>query len=262
MPSILWFPLNLVAAIFELIFCIPIFGRGAKWLWNIFHTATHLILGIAEYGLMNLGIQPTKKMRVNVVLFKDPNDNLLVEKVKVFEGLQHAIDLFQSAAKVRLLPATGVKNKNSADGDNSNVIDDWIYVPDNPPDSRVLDVDCDFKAFAQDLWLPGSVFQFMTMSWSFPFNFQRLIGYGAPVTVFIVRDIKKFGGCSIGPLSDYITVCCNDVSCIAHELGHACNLIFHSEDPNNLMHRKGCGKTHLTRWQVAMLRTSRHVTLF
>ena len=49
-------------------------------------------------------------------------------------------------------------------------------------------------------------------------------GYGEPIGVFVVRDIAGKAGCSICPLSDYVTVDRVRGELIAHELGHSCGL--------------------------------------
>ena len=60
-------------------------------------------------------------------------------------------------------------------------------------------------------------------------NARRLLGYGSPITVFIVRSINGGNGtgCSIGPLADYVTVVgteTDDKTTIADETGHGCGL--------------------------------------
>ena len=98
--------------------------------------------------------------------------------------------------------------------------------------------------------------------------------------IFVVEDLDGFGGCSIGWLSDYVTVKTRSLRTAAHEIGHACNLLHpkqkkqdqdhdhdHShpeEEPINLMDPKSprFSKVALRPWQIALLRSSRHVTLF
>jgi hypothetical protein len=57
-----------------------------------------------------------------------------------------------------------------------------------------------------------------------------------PVTVFIVDTINDRSGCSLGPLTDYIVIQAKgvkDASIMADELGHACNLVWHSKSMSN-----------------------------
>jgi hypothetical protein len=91
-----------------------------------------------------------------------------------------------------------------------------------------------------------------------------LTGYGAPLTVFVVRSISTHNGCSLGVAADYVTVDAKTLRhgrrVLAHEVAHACGL-WHSRRPNNLMIPVGPGE-ELAKWQAAILRTSRHVTYF
>ena len=83
-----------------------------------------------------------------------------------------------------------------------------------------------------------------------------------PVTVFVVLSIKGATGCSLGPMTDYVTLdhsAAKGDSILAHELAHACGL-WHLQDKENLLwNRKNRGdKTNW--WQKNILRSSRHVT--
>jgi hypothetical protein len=49
---------------------------------------------------------------------------------------------------------------------------------------------------------------------------------------------------------------------LAHEFGHACLLLLHSDDANNLMFESNLAAPNditVTNWQRAVLRSSRHV---
>ena len=79
----------------------------------------------------------------------------------------------------------------------------------------------------------------------------------------MVRDVLGKAGCSLGPLVDYVTVDMGALKSrtrrvLVHELGHACGLP-HSGAAENLMLPKRMGE-RLQPWQVAVLRTSRHVS--
>jgi len=125
----------------------------------------------------------------------------------------------------------------------------------------MLDVHCDRIAVWEDLWATGARFHLLGLRLHLRAGLRRLLGYGAPVLVIVVRSIAQHDGCSLGPLTDYITLAANVPICLAHELGHACNLLHRPDESDNLMHPI-CGKTELTPWQIALLRASRHVTYF
>jgi hypothetical protein len=86
------------------------------------------------------------------------------------------------------------------------------------------------------------------------------------LTVFITRD-GTGGGCSIGPMTNYASIDHGHIFArpsggrlLAHELGHACNLL-HRDNKTNLMHNEADGRT-VTPWQRNVIRTSGRVTYF
>ncbi|MBL7694076.1 MAG: hypothetical protein JNK91_04475 [Ferruginibacter sp.] len=115
----------------------------------------------------------------------------------------------------------------------------------------------------------GSYFAKNTAGWGWlRMNFQF------PITIFIVRDIEGKIGCSLGPLTDYVTIGTtpttgpNPISGVsseynmAHELGHCCGLLFHSDDMKNLMYPDHGRDNNVKSWQKALVRTSRHCTFW
>ena len=138
------------------------------------------------------------------------------------------------------------------------VWDDWprIHTVEEPAPGHVLDVDCGARSWTQDLGEAGAYFRGKQRGVA---SFGRAAtGYGEPIAVFVVRDIAGKGGCSLGPLSDYVTVDRVRGRLIAHELGHSCGLR-HSRDTGNLMIPTADSET-MTRAQQAVFRNSPHVT--
>lgn len=83
-----------------------------------------------------------------------------------------------------------------------------------------------------------------------------------PVTIFIVKDIKGADGCSLGPMSDYVTIDHNGLkndSVLAHELAHACGL-WHLHDKKNLLFTDRTRGDKVRWWQKNIFRSSRHIT--
>ncbi|PCJ94416.1 MAG: hypothetical protein COA50_11685 [Flavobacteriaceae bacterium] len=109
-----------------------------------------------------------------------------------------------------------------------------------------------------------------------------LLGNGAPISSFIVREIENDEkvGCSSGGFSDYLFVSSRGLTIpsdddvgpashasttLAHEIGHSCGLNYmgfseHSKKKNNLMYKDNTRGTRLNRLQKAGLRNSRFVT--
>lgn len=260
-----WF-LNAAAFLVELVFSIPGLGRVLKWIWNVVLTIVWGLVGLGDAILSVIGIRPEKKLRICVIILRDEKGTPVADRKDVVPYLQTAIDIFKSEANVRVVPSKPWQY-DSGFGAAEEATEDWVYVNPDPSDSRVLDVDCGSAAGGEDLWLTGSDFDFTASKKCFFGNFRRVVGYGGPVVIFVVRSIKGTAiGCSIGPLSDYVTIQGSDIqggdtTTVAHELGHSCNL-WDVDDSTNLMYKVTPGGTKLKWWQVTTLRNSRHVTYF
>ena len=206
------------------------------------------------------------KLRVCTFILLDENRAAVAQTADVVDELQAAIDIFHEEANVRLIRSAPFQY-DSAFADKETATEEWV----GTRNMSTLDVDCGVGAAGEDLWLTGSDYEVNMSFGCFYGKFRRLIGYGAPITVFVVRSIDggKTTGCSLGPLTDYITVVGTEIAddtTIAHELGHACGLDFpkrHSDDPNNLMFDADSNaRRKMTKKQVLLFRTSRHVSYF
>lgn len=133
-----------------------------------------------------------------------------------------------------------------------------VMVAPAPAPTEALDVGCKPAAWRGDLGGAGSYFRSLAAG-----MFGGLpVGYGAPVTAFVVRSMAHAAGCSLGPLTNYVTVTAAAMRgatprVLAHELGHACCLLHRKEEHNLMIPAAG---EHLTRWQVAVVRGSPHVS--
>lgn len=200
---------------------------------NVLKETVKRVLALPDFAGHMAGIQPYKGLRVQVVILRDEAGRPLAEPIEVTPSLDEARRIMSEGAHVRLVPA----------GERV------ITVPEPSP-KEALDVHCNDGAWQEDFGAAGTYFRRYSMP-------------GNGVTVFIVRNISDKGGCSLGPLADYVTLRADMLSrarhrLLAHEVGHACGL-WHSKVKANLMFPRGPGAV-LTRWQAAILRTSRHVT--
>ena len=91
---------------------------------------------------------------------------------------------------------------------------------------------------------------------------DHLSGRVYPVTAFVVIAISNATGCSLGPISDYITLNpegAGNASTLSHELAHACGL-WHLNERSNLLWRFNNRGDKVKWWQKNVFRASRHVT--
>jgi hypothetical protein len=129
-----------------------------------------------------------------------------------------------------------------------------------PAPSAALDVQCGAGALGEEFSEAGDFFASHTAGWWFGVPTSGRF----PVTAFVVRDVKDGKlGCSLGPLSDYVTVDREGVQkstrTLAHEIGHSCSL-WHVGDTANLMFHSDGGGDGVRWWQCNLFRSSRHVT--
>ena len=260
LESILGWVLSAIAFFVDLIFSIPYIGRLIRWIWDVIVEIVWIIAGIWDTVLGVIGVRPEKKLRVCVVMLNDERGRELADRATIVPALQAADDIYREEANVRIIPS-GPFNYTSGFAGASQPSADWIVgTGRGPSGSGVLDVECDTPALGEDLSATGSNFEILAATSCFYGNWRRVVGYGAPIVVFLVRDVKGKLGCSIGPLSDYVVAEAGNPICIAHEIGHSCDL-WHVDISDNLMN-PACGQRKLKWWQITILRSSRHVTYF
>jgi hypothetical protein len=205
---------------------------------------------------------PIKKMRLYVLVQQslagpvaDPKD---VETV-----ISKARNIFFEEARIKILPVQPFNYSDSISSSGGDGSSYWKIIA-TPSDTDTLDVCCKACALGNDLTVIGTKFEVMMTTEAFWGNTGRAFSIGAPVVAFTVRSFSDGKqGCSLGPLTDYVTILLDmddlDETVLAHELGHACTLL-HKSDSSNLMYSKpGRGQT-LTVWQKISVRGSRHVT--
>ncbi len=202
------------------------------------------ILGIPDLAVTLAGLRPEKKLRIRIVVLRDGDGRPVVAEDELAAALAETRRVLAREAGVSLA---------ALDGALVVTLDDLA-----PP--AVLDAPCtDNGLWKTDLGPAGRYFRRRLAR----HPLRTVVGLGAPVTVFVVRDVVGKCGCSLGPLGDYVTIeprglAAGTLRILAHELGHSCGLR-HTSRENNLMRPRGQGE-HLTRWQQAVLRSSRHVT--
>jgi len=216
---------------------------GLLWqLFNILKEIFHRTLKLPELTLTLFGFRAAKKLKLRVVVLRD-------ERGRPVAGTGDVMPAYEEARRILAL-ACGVAVEPAGHP--------MIIAAASSP-TAALDVHCIDGAWQDDLGEAGAFFR--RLAARTPAG--TLLGYGAPVTVFIVRSLTNHGGCSLGVATDYVTLEAAGLrhkSLLLHEVAHACGL-WHSKRPRNLMVPIGPGD-ELTRLQTAILRTSRHVTIY
>jgi hypothetical protein len=256
---------------------IPIIGSVVEWILNVVTTIIWYGLGIVDFILSMIGIRPEKKLRACVIVLSDSKGPMASDQ-DIITVMTAFSNTFKEQANVRVIKSA-LGQYTSAFSDLKPPTADWISHPDASSD-EILQAECGWDGVGADFNTDGSRYEALSLLTS-PWNYlRRLIGYGAPIFIFIVRNFSdpSKNGCSLGPVSDYVLVAGNplkpgsnglvkDIYLIAHESGHACNLTHSSAGYDypisNLMYPQDTRTSnYLTRWQISVLRGSRHATYF
>ena len=185
------------------------------------------------FGFLNW---PEKKLRVKIIILQDPQATPVVSPADLNTAIEYAKRSFKKNFNTRLLPHA-----------SSQPFSDVLQ---KSAPHEVLYTKGSIGALAEEFTLAGSFFAF------------NLIGLFYPVTAFVVLEINHASGCSLGPLTDYVTLDPNgakNASTLAHEIAHACGL-WHQQAKSNLLWRTYSRGNEVTWWQKNIFRGSRHVT--
>ncbi len=277
---------SIIAFVFDIILSLPFIGRFVEWVLNIIKTVVYAVYSLPDAILTLLGIMPEKKLKLLVIIQNDSAKEPVVKDINVvYRDIQYLINTFRAEMNIRVMPTNLFMYRSAFSGDNYS-FEDFVKTDDSVSSNRTLDVCCDACAAGDDLTSIGTNFNLMMARLGFSTNARRLVGYGAPIIAFAVRSYTDGkAGCSLGPLSDYVTIKFNEtqsggmypggvffpaneltpdksldaVTDLAHEVGHCCNLP-HKEDITNLMNPSPNRTGHLSVWQKMLVRSSRHVT--
>lgn len=228
------------------ILSIPIIGGLIK---EIINAVTSIVFGVVGFVIEGgvcglLGICPPKKLRLCVIIAHDGQGPITTEA-----ALQPILD------RVKQIYA-----------DEANVT---VHVSvDTEGRAPNVEPACGADGWAQDLWLTGSQYENAESLHCREYSVPSVIGIGSPIYAFAVRNIAgTSNGCSLGPLTNYVVFeagnTCAGNTHLAHEMGHACNLL-HTNDTTNLMN-PDClpsGRNRLSAFQKSVIRGSKYATYF
>ena len=218
-----------------------------KKIWNGIKGSTRIALRVIPETVHRLVINifdtflgflnwPEKKLRINIVILQDPQANPVVSTADLDTAIEYAKSSFKKNFNTRLLPYK--TDQQFAEVLQKKAPHEALYTKGS------------IDALWEEFTITGSFFA------------SNLSGLFYPVTAFVVLDIDHASGCSLGPLSDYVTLdpeeAKND-STLAHEIAHACGL-WHLTSKSNLLWRTSGRGDEVKWWQKNIFRSSRHVT--
>lgn len=237
------FVLDAIGFIVELMLSIPIIGGIIRTILNWVTEIVWRLVGLIDFLASLAGIRPRKKMYFGVIV-PSVDGAPIVPDADIQRQVDAAIAFYESTCNINLI-LTGI-----------------CHTSVSPPDEGVT-VGCDAGGFFHDWWLAGSYFEFAATTCKFTDSFRRVIGLGAEIIVFIVRDVTpaNTNGCSFASTHNYVVIEAKPTDqafAAAHEIGHACWLL-HDDDTQNLMNPvTPPANPTLTNLQIAVVRWSKH----
>ncbi|MBC8757479.1 hypothetical protein H2O64_22605 [Kordia sp. YSTF-M3] len=236
---LLW---DIQAFLILLVMSIPIIGGIVRTILNWATEGLWRFVGLIDFIASLAGFQPRKKMYFGIIIPTHKGTPITTEAA-LQPQITAAIDHMDRLCNINLI--------------YTGAYDSAIDAPFNP-----LTYACNTEGFFSDWLLHGSFFELATALCKFEDSWRRLSGYGAEIIVFVVDDVTPNSkvGCSMGPTTNYVVVeAPSRDNLTLHEIAHACFLIRHPADPNNVMHSIVKSSPQiLTNWQVSVIRSSRH----
>lgn len=242
-------------------------GAGLGLITNIVKNALSHLLGLPEMVALYLGWLPEKKMRLRVLILNDENGKPVATRARVEAAVSIAQSTLKRELNVKVIGVNGAIVRGTA----------------GPAPSYVLDCQCstglsDLHVQVSDIFEKKGLWFRQRLART---PLGTLVGWGAPITIFVIRDVQGKRGCAylawyenygyidvsalpphweptgdVGEAKPYSDI---DYTTLPHELGHCCDL-FHRKPKKNLMHASGRTATEMTKWQKSVARTCTHVT--
>lgn len=246
--------LDLVALSVNLLLSIPVIGGIIRAIVNWVTDIIWRLVSLPDLIASLLGLMVPKKIYVKGIILND-NGTPFSSEAEIMPSIEFASAVFQRECNVRLI-YTGT------------------CVPKINTPTEAQTVDCGSGGFFADLLgIQGAHFELVSSDCGFKDGFRRVIGLGAELMVFIIRDVQPSEpdnnkiGCSFAATHNYVSVEAGALRAkipdtVAHEIGHACDLT-HTDDSSasltNLMFPSNARTAHtLSTFQKAWFRSSKH----
>ena len=159
---------------------------GISQIFDLAKEAANRVFGVVDFVASLVGIMLPKKLRLKVLILLDETGLQIATESEAQPVIDRAIDIFRAELNTKIIASGG------------RMID---IVAEIPP-TEVLEPDCGFDAWTDELGDPG-YFYFKHATTNAASFFT---GYASPVTAFIVRNVRGEKGCSLGPLTNYLTL--------------------------------------------------------
>lgn len=225
------------------------FKKAVKKVWRVVKAVVRAVVRVVVeivYRVVNallFWLPIKKKMRLQILILRDENGNAVVKEADLTTAINFAKQTMNDKfdVKLKFYGEPGVQTLSSS------------------APTAALDVSCDSGALSNEFGEAGEYYANNLAAWNvIPLHL------GFPITAFIVRNISGKIGCSLGPMSDYVTLSVKGAfsdSTLSHEIGHCCGLL-HRDNKNNLMFPNDGRGNSVTGWQKFVVRNSRHCTFW
>ena len=212
------------------------------------------LFGVVDFVLTFFGIMLPKRVRIRIVILRGPEGKPVVSNAA---QINKAIEVIRKCCSEQL---------NTSVRAAKGLMIETLPFP--APHSALYPV-CGGGALLDELQSAGTYYREHMVG-----NlFTNFLGYGAPITIFLVDDIAGKLGCSLGPLTNYVLVDNAGMqdspnapeprpTTAMHEIAHACGLWHRIQfaHTGNLMRAGTPRNIILELYQRALMRNSRHIT--
>lgn len=174
-----------------------LFGGLVGQLISIIKELVNRVVGIVDFVLTLLGIMLPKRIRVRFVILRNQAREALLGDERRPEAVRQ-VELQRVDDAVGLMREFFRKQVNTrVQAAGGRMVETLPF----PAPVSALDPQCGGRAIMEEFSEGGAYFRRHAAS----SRAGRWLGYGAPVTIFIVNDVDGKGGCSLGPLTDYVS---------------------------------------------------------
>jgi hypothetical protein len=196
------------------------------------------------------GLRPKKEMMVRILILRDEQGQPVVPQKEVERWVSVASTVYKDKCNVVIIRA------RLSEQTQREYVRDGISLPTTFPLVSVAAENAPTDA----LTVPGETSSAYNDELDY---FRPLLSadYAKPtVTGFVIRDVSGGSrGFAWGMISDIFVVDPTALSTsVAHEIGHLCWLLHRKKKHNLMTPGRDDMDSHLTRWQIAMIRSSKY----